>query len=280
MRIETPEPDVLVFRGDAYESVATAFLHGSQALLVDTLASAADAERMRRHLEIDFGVRVRAIVMTHYMSDHMAGLRQFPHAPILAHRHYMHTYLSQRQRSAEDDRAFVAPTVEIGDHLAFAWGPHALEIFHNPGKTMCTLAVDAPGSDLLLCGDTVVGHTAYISNAAPEMIDAAIARLQRCGRRRLIPGHMGVLPAAALANARVYLGRLRERVRAARRDGGDAQAIAAIRIEDCVAAEVAPTAFEREWHGRNLEVITERRLFAFDAPTRHPATAAFAEAEA
>jgi hypothetical protein len=84
---------------------------------------------------------------------------------------------------------------------------------------------------------------------------------------------MGVFKAEALGNARHYLEKLGERVREVRRDGSEAGAIRAIPIEDCLASGVEPTAFEREWHGRNLDVILERRLFVVDArgPVGRPA---------
>jgi glyoxylase-like metal-dependent hydrolase (beta-lactamase superfamily II) len=65
MRVEEIESDVLMFVGDAYESVATAFLCDGDALLIDTLASHADAEWMRRSLD-QMGKTVRTVIATHY----------------------------------------------------------------------------------------------------------------------------------------------------------------------------------------------------------------------
>jgi cyclase len=254
------EPDVWMYRGDDTESVATAMLHDADALLIDSLASQADAQAMRRHIEVELGTKVRLIVMTHYMSDHMAGLRLFPDAQILAHQLYMHTYLSQRGRSAADDEAFVAPTIEYADQLSFHWGRHALQLFHNPGKNMSDTVIDVPGIDLVFCGDALVGRTAYIGSSAPLLIDRALARLQQLGRSRVVPGHIGLLSGEAFAHARAYLRRLGEEVRAL----GDPsrEAIYSITIESCLADGLNAQAFEREWHARNLELVAERRLFA------------------
>lgn len=266
MRIEALERDVLVFYGDTYQSVATAFLHNGRALLVDALASEADAQAMRLHLEDNLGARVQIIVMTHYMSDHMAALRVFPHARILAHQQYMHTFLSQQARTAADDAAFVAPTVTFTGTLRFDWGGRALELFHNPGKTMCAAAIDVPDCDLILCGDAIVGRTVYLSSSAPESIDEALVQLRRRQRKRIVPGHIGVLEGRAFDDARHYLRRLRECVMEARHAGADGAAIGRIRIEDCLSTDIQPDAFEREWHGRNLDRIRERHLFARGAP--------------
>ncbi len=266
MRVESLEPDILVFRGDAYESLATAFLEERDVLLVDALASRADAAWMRHHLEDELGKDVRLIVATHYMSDHMAGLRLFPRARVMAHRFYMHTFLSQRNRSAEDDEEFVAPSILLGDALTLPWGRHILHLFHNPGKTLCTLGIDVPDCDLAFASDNIVGSIAYISSGAPELISESIARLERLGRSRIVPGHMGVFGGAVLGNARHYLETLGRRVRGARRRGLGPEGVRGIRIEDCLAPGVAASPFEREWHDRNLDVILERRIFAVGAP--------------
>ena len=69
MRIEQIEPDILVFVGDEYESVATAFLRNGDVLLVDALASRSDAEWMRRHLEERLGNRAHHPSMPRYAAS-------------------------------------------------------------------------------------------------------------------------------------------------------------------------------------------------------------------
>lgn len=265
MQIEAPESDILVFRGAAYESLATAFIHGRDVLLVDALADRGDAEAMREHLEEVLGKRVRLILMTHYMSDHMSALGLFPGVRVVAHRHYAHTFLSQRGRSAQDEREFVPPSIELTGDIAFDWGRHRLQVFHNPGKTPCMLNVDVPDADLVIASDNLVGNTAYLSYTAPELLDMGLVRLQQLRRSRVVPGHMGVLPGAAVGNALHYLKRLGERVVAARREAG-MDGIRAIRIEDCLAQGVAPTPFERQWHDINLKVVLERGVFTLPSP--------------
>lgn len=262
MRIDQLEPNIVVFRGDTQESVATAILHGGRALLIDTLASAADAKAMRLHLESNLCARVQLVVMTHYMSDHMAGLSLFPEAQIIAHQHFMHTFLSQRVRSEEESAQFVRPTITFTGTFTFEWGGHAIEVFHNPGKTMCAVGIDIPSCDLVLCGDAIVGHTVYLGSSAPEVIEEALIRFQRLGRGRIIPGHIGVLGGHAFGDARHYLNRLRDQIGNARQSSEPEMGIRSIQIEDCLAEGIWPTSFEREWHGRNLDVIQERRLFS------------------
>lgn len=260
MRVQQIEPDITVFRGDAVESVATVFVHRGEALLVDTLASEVDAAAMQRYIRDELGASVRRIVMSHYMNDHMAGLRLFPEAEIVAQRYFMHTYLSQRERSAADDDAFVAPTVTFSHTLAFRWGRREMCLFHNPGKNMCDTVIDVADADLVLCGDALVGHIAYLGTAAPELIDGALARLQGLGRGRVVPGHMGLLDGQAFAHARHYLRRLREHASDSR--GVAPAALRTLPIEACLAEGLAPRPFEREWHDHNLAIISERHVFA------------------
>jgi len=271
MHIEQIESDIVLFRGDAYESLATVFLHRGRALLIDALADAQDAKIMRRHIEDQLGAQVDLIVMTHYMNDHMAALQLFPRAQIVAHQHYMHTYLSQRMRTAEDDTQFVAPTITFTGSLKFQWGRHALEVFHNPGKTMCAIGIDVPGCDLIFCGDAIVGHTAYLGTSAPEVIDEALVQFQRRRRGRIIPGHIGVLSDRAFGDARRYLHRLGKFVFKIRLEDSSEDRIRNIRIEDCLPADIQPTSFERIWHDRNLDLIIDRCLFAFDTSRPVPA---------
>lgn len=266
------ESDIHVFIGEDQESVATAFFDGDDVLLVDALASRADACRLRDHFE-DERKHVRQIVLTHAMSDHMV----FDGATVLAHRFQQHTFLSQQPRDSRDYDVYVDPDILVGDEVNLRWGRHALRVLHNPGKTMDMLAIDVPNADLAIVGDAIVGNTAYLSRAAPDLVDLAIGRLIALSRSRVVPGHMGCLDGGALTNARQYLARLRAVVRALPRDHAFGDAVRKIAIESCVARGVQPTAFERHWHARNLDVIVEQRVLELDASGARAKESALAE---
>lgn len=264
MRFESLGSDVLMFVGDDYESVATAFLDGDDVLLVDSLSSADDAKWMRRVLCEDLGKTVRAIAATHYMSDHMAGLSLFPDALTVAHRHHRHTFLSQNRRV---DDFYREPKLVFDSAMTLRWGAHELRFVHNPGKTMDHVSVDVPTADLVCVGDNIVGNIVYLSKADPALIRAAIGRIRQFGRSTVIGGHLGRFPATVLDNAIHYLDRLRDQVIRIRNEaaGQDIERrLAAIAIEACLAPQVEPTAFERDWHQRNLEVIVAQSVFELD----------------
>lgn len=265
MNVQALESDVWMFVGEAFASVATAFVDGRDVLLIDALGSEADADELHRVLCRQMGKRVRAIVATHWMSDHMAGLARFPQAWVIAQRHHRHAFLSQNRRV---DAFHREPAVVFDNALRLRWGAHTLDLLHNPGKSMDHVSVDVPSADLVCVGDNIVGNIVYISKADPAQIHAAIMRVRQLGRRRVVGGHMGCFGAGVLDNALHYLEQLQETVvglRLAVVAGQVDAAIAAIPIEQCLAPEVMPSAFEREWHLRNLEVIQAQAVFAFDA---------------
>ena len=264
MRFEELGSNVVMFVGDDHESVATAFLDGDDVLLVDSLGSEEDAHSLRRILCGDMGKTVRVVAATHFMSDHIAGMSLFPDALTIAHRHYRHTFLSQNRRV---DAFYREPQVVFDIAMTIQWGQHELRLLHNPGKTMDHVSVDVPTADLICAGDNIVGNTVYLSKADPALIRSAIGRMRQFGRSTVIGGHMGRFPAAVLDNAIHYLDRLQEAVIRIRVDPPPQEAdarIAAIPIEACLALRVEPTAFEREWHQRNLEVIVAQSVFALD----------------
>lgn len=264
MRFEELSSSVLMFVGDDHESVATAFLDGDDVLLVDSLGSVEDARWLQGILCEEMGKTVRVVAATHFMSDHIAGLSLFPNALTIAHRHYRHTFLSQNRRV---DAFYREPQVIFDSKMTIRWGQHELRLLHNPGKTMDHISVDVPTADLVCAGDNIVGNIVYLSKADPALIRAAIGRIRQFGRGTVIGGHMGRFSAAALDNAIHYLDRLQDavvRIRASETPQDAGGQIALIPIESCLAPQVEPAAFERQWHQRNLEVIVEQSIFALD----------------
>ncbi|HYM59846.1 MAG TPA: MBL fold metallo-hydrolase [Thermoanaerobaculia bacterium] len=259
MHITKLRDDVHVLVGDCYGANSTLFLDGDEALLVDGMGSRADASQLKRYVEETLGAQVRFLIMTHYFSDHMAALALFPRAQIVAHENAVHTFAFERHRSAEEEAHFVAPTITFSGPLTMRWGRYSLELFPNPGHTMSTIAIDVPELDVLFTGDTLVGNIVYLAYGAPEMLDRALRQLRMRGRTSVIASHDAVRDAASIGHATHYLARLREASLAAFES--DESRIAAISIEECLPAGVAPTDFERVFHGRNLEAIREQRLF-------------------
>src|SRR5215831_8024101 len=128
MRIEKLAEDLFHFRGAAYDSGSLALLDGQRVLLVDGLASVADAEAMRRVLVEDWGARVTLCVATHFFSDHMAAWNLFPEAELLAHVNAVQTFWSEQFRTPEEAAHFREPTRLLSGRLELTWGRHRVEV--------------------------------------------------------------------------------------------------------------------------------------------------------
>jgi glyoxylase-like metal-dependent hydrolase (beta-lactamase superfamily II) len=258
MRSEKLDDDLFLFRGEAYDSGSLAALAGERVLLIDGLASAADARELRRLLVEDWGKRVELLISTHFFSDHMAAWNLFPDAELLAHVNAVRTFESEEFRTPEEAAHFRAPTRLLSGRLEVPWGRFRIEVLESPGHTPDAMHVDIPEADLLHVGDAAVGRMAYLHYSAPEPMDRALERALARGRGRILRSHGPVAGPEALRSARGYLRLLGERVRSARRVGSPLDAIP---IGDCLPPGEPATDFETFFHRRNLASIEARGLF-------------------
>lgn len=250
IQINKIQQDLYLVIGETYKSNSTVFISGDEVLLVDALGSTQDADDLRSFIELDLEKRVRLILSTHYFSDHLAGLNTFPHATVLAHENYRDTFDSEQFRSDEEMSFFREPNVLISDRIKIRWGSFTLDVFHNPGHTSSTLAVDVLEADLLFVGDTLVGNILYLRYSTPERFVTALDRLRSKARPQIISSHGGVRSSDAIDNAAYYLERLRSRE--------VDESLLGAPLEDFLPANVSPVAYERLYHERNLQTLIER----------------------
>lgn len=260
MKEQRIESDIYLFIGETYSSNSTVFIKGDEVLLVDGMASLQDAEELRTKIEIELKKDVRYIVVTHYFSDHLAALKLFPRAQIIAHQNYMLTFSNEKFRTAEEEANFVEPTIVISDGLVMKWGRYTLEIFHNPGHTPSTVSIEVPEADLIMAGDNVVGNISYISYSTPDLAWQALRRLKQRGRKRLISSHMGVRHSEALENAMFYLDNLKSNAQDAWQLAADGDAVLRIPLDRCLKPDLEALPYEEMYHQRNLHSIVDRRL--------------------
>lgn len=260
MKTEILSTSVHVAIGDTLQSNSTIFINGSDAFLVEAMAAREDAEKLRTYVETELNKRVRFILCTNYFSDHMAALQLFPDAQIITHKDYSHTFAIEEFRSAEEAGFFVEPHILVSDQLVIKWGDVTLNIFHNPSQTMTNLNIDVPESDLIIASDAVVGNIVYLRYSSMDVLNRALKRLKRTGRKYLLTGHMGVRSTDAIDSALFYLERLRERVVAARQSSDPAESIQRTELQACLPSGVVGTDFEEVFHRRNLETLISRRF--------------------
>jgi glyoxylase-like metal-dependent hydrolase (beta-lactamase superfamily II) len=264
MQIDQLDQDLYLLQGETYASNSKVFVRGSEALLVDGLASRADAEQLKQFVEGDLGKKVHTILCTHYFSDHLAALTVFRDSEVIAHRYYGHTFSSELYRSEEERRFFRKPTILVEHTMELRWGRYMLNVFHNPGHTMSTMGVDVPEASLLLAADTTVGNIAYLFYADPDLLLAALQRLRTRARPTVLASHLGIQQARVLDNAIYYLGALREHAREAWNAADAKSALEQILLSACLPAGLSGTDFEAIFHKRNLLSIFERQLFRED----------------
>ncbi|NTX49978.1 MBL fold metallo-hydrolase [Myxococcus sp. CA039A] len=252
-------PEVWVVTGEAYDSNATLFLREGEVLMVDALASRADAEALREWVAGSLRARVRQVVCTHGFSDHLAGLQAFPEASVWAHARFEETFRLERFRSDEETGFYRAPDRCVDAPLSLEWGRYTLDVFPNPGHTASTLNLDVPALDVLLSADIAVGNMAYVAYGEPADIDAALARAEARGRTRVIQGHGGVSSARTLGAARHYLRALEAAVRETR---GVPERVRAIPLGACLPEDVEGGDFEAFFHRRNLDEVLSRGLWS------------------
>src|SRR5262245_21662792 len=99
--VDRLEPDLVLFRGKAYDSGSLAVFAGEDALLIDGLASVEDAVRLRMTLVEEWGKRVEYLISSHYFSDHLAAWNLFPEAAVIAHENALQTFWTEEFRTPD-----------------------------------------------------------------------------------------------------------------------------------------------------------------------------------
>jgi len=260
MEIQKIEDDLFVLIGDAYDSNSTLLVHGSDALLIEGMATRRDALELQGFVEKEMHKSVRFLVCTHYFSDHLAALKLFPAGEIIAQENYIHTFQSELYRTEEEQGNFAEPTILFSERLSLRWGRFHLQMFHNSGHTMSTINIDIPEADLIHVGDNLVGNMVYLKYSAPALLFRALENIQRKGRKRLLSSHSGIRDASAVDLAQHYLAELEKRAQTSwAENAGDS--IPKIALDDCYPGGTQGTPFENIFHKRNLQSIVERRLF-------------------
>lgn len=253
MQLHTIAPDLELAIGEAYHANSLIATNGSDVTLVDALGSTADAELLCEHLARS-GRRVRFIISTHYFSDHMAALRLFPDASVIAHRNYKETFEGELYRTEEEAAHYVEPTIVIDDALELRWGRNTFRLFANAGHTASTIGVDIAEADLVHGGDTVVGNIVYFAYSSLDAMVAPLRRLRATGRSRLLTSHGEAGSIEAVDHALFYVDALREEA-----GRSDAERLRALPIEAYLPKHVIASDFERIFHARNVALLSDAR---------------------
>lgn len=168
---------------------------GEGLLLVDTRASPAQADTLRRDLAALGAGRVTRVVNTHAHFDHTFGNQRFAGLPILGH-HRLAAHLEREQAEGDPVTGLVLtpPTRPVGDlHVLDLGDRGAVLRFLGRGHTDHDLLVHVPEAGAWLVGDVVEesGPPAYGDDAFPldwPATTAALLALLGSGDT-VVPGH-------------------------------------------------------------------------------------------
>lgn len=215
----TPSHYRMLFFQRTYPSANMVVVPGPRPLLIDTGfgSDIAATERLLRDADLP-PERLALIVNTHYHSDHVGGnsaLQQRYGLPIAAHR-WDAALINQRDREACAADWLDQPIEPYQVDIALADGAHldtgalTLQVLHMPGHTLGQIALYAPETGELACGDALHGDDVAWINPFREgagALERALESLDRLASlplRRAYSGHGPAIeqPQAALDRCR------------------------------------------------------------------------------
>lgn len=184
------------------------------ALLVDTAATRARAERFRRVVATVSPAPPGFIVNTHSHGDHTFGNVAFPEATVIAHEgtaaemtaNGLHlTTLWPQVRWG--DVAVVAPSITYRDRLTLHAGGTTAELRHfGPAHTAYDTAVWLPRERVLFAGDLVMsGVTPFVMMGSVAGLLSAVGALRALNPAVIVPGHGAVCGPEVLDATERYL---------------------------------------------------------------------------
>lgn len=218
-----------------------ALLCGEKALVYDTHISPAHAGRIRRHLA-ERGVRQIEVVLSHWHTDHIAGISAFADCTIIANPLTALAMIENEAALAAKDppiHPLVPPNKLFDNRLEMTVGSRTVHLLQFDIHSADGTVLWMPQERLLLAGDTLEDTVTYVSE--PEGIARHIEELGRLSVLpvdRILPNHGSEAVIAAggygtdlIQANRAYLRRLQSRI--------DDPALETESLEAFVAPEIA-----------------------------------------
>jgi glyoxylase-like metal-dependent hydrolase (beta-lactamase superfamily II) len=225
-----PLPGVHVFVGGPLKVNMTALVDGDEALVVDSTASIHRAARAYRYLTGELGLRVVAVVNTHWHSDHCGGNAGLTGdgAPVIAHRRHFETIslernmVSRRPARIAFER-LVRPRVVMDRRLELRLGRRTVHLLHAPGHSPDLVMVWDPSRGTLIASDNLLAGddpeepaVPYFYWGDPWRLEGALELVRSLSPGLIVPGHGAPVPAEhaerAVGHALDYLRRLLARL--------------------------------------------------------------------
>jgi metallo-beta-lactamase class B len=165
------------------------YILGEEAVVVDTAWTEKETGALLDWLKDGLGVRVAAVVVTHWHVDCMGGLAE-------VHRRNIPSYAHQLTREAARRRELPVPVVGFSNALTLRLGDHEIECrYPGPGHTRDNIVVWI-GEEKLLFGGCLLKATAwralgYLGDAVVEQWPCTLKKVLKAFPQAeiVIPGH-------------------------------------------------------------------------------------------
>jgi len=155
MKIEQLKKDVLRYHFDprpGYQFAETivAIISEDKALLIDT-----GFDFQMKEVVADLkekGITTQQIVLTHFHTDHIEGLRVLPKLPIYGSSKFQETL---NMFTPKSDHGLFTPTVRVDQPTEVTFGEHRITLVPSPGHSACGMMAKV-NNELLFIGDELM----------------------------------------------------------------------------------------------------------------------------
>lgn len=183
-------------------------------IVIDSTMYVKTGELLRKNLENQFGVQVKYLVLTHYHSDHIFGLKPFKDICILS------SELTSKIMTNDETKTryagfikglenegplgegieYILPTLLFKDQVTIQDEDLHIEIYHTGGHTAGSSFISFPHEKVVFAGDLIFENTfpyAGDPTCDPDLLINSLKKMQEINADIYIPGHGPIMKGAS-----------------------------------------------------------------------------------
>lgn len=202
----------------------------SGTLMIEAFASDRGAQWMAEQAKALTGRTPTHLLVTHYHSDHAAGLRGVGPSPDIAlfTTAVTRDLVLERNQNAPRELYSAARLLDATKPTVIDLGRRRATVTPSTGHTLSDVSVRIDDPDVVFCGDLVWnGMFPNYVDAIPSRLSGAVRALQKQRAATYIPGHGSIATPAELATYVALLDDVEQAARRARERGITAEAAGA-----------------------------------------------------
>ncbi len=176
-------------------------IRAGQACLLDPGISPDNLTEIKRFVA-DQDAEVKTVILTHAHWDHLLGAAWFPHARVVAHKHYLDVIKNHGGHLAQQVTAWWVPeaygpldlwtppepTTVFSHTMVLHIGDISLRLIHTPGHTVDHSVVYMPQERILWAGDLLSDRELPLVEDLNAYVRTLVT-LAALDVRMLVPGH-------------------------------------------------------------------------------------------